>query len=177
MKLSDYPSLSDLFRNNVYKKYFDGGGDPNNGILLVDAFLDSWPYYPEALVFKARMLIVKGENEKASEFLKAARKIDEWRINYLFDEAEILYKTGKKPDAVRCLRIATESLLKEGQRGVKNFLLSLDNCGIRLRDIAERAIRKEMIRFLSDESDSVDLDEFLSVLESEYKDTDKNDTE
>ncbi len=174
MESSEYPYLSNLFKKNVYKKYFDCGGDPDKGILLADAFLDSWPYYPEALVFKARMLIVKGENEEASEFLKAARRIDEWRINYLFDEAEILYKAGRKSDASKCLRTAVESLLKEGLRGVKNFLLSVDHCETETRDTADRAIRKEMIRFLSDESESVDLDNFLSVLESGYRGTNKN---
>ena len=96
MQSISYPNLSEIFNNEVYKKYFDEGGNVQTALSLVNSFLNKYPYYPEAIIFKARMLIVAGELEHALEYLKIAKKIDKWRVVYSFDIAEILYKKGEK---------------------------------------------------------------------------------
>jgi hypothetical protein len=61
MKKKDSPDISEKFQK-VYQKFFEIGGEPKKAIKIIDKFLENEPYYPEALIFKARMLLALGKN-------------------------------------------------------------------------------------------------------------------
>jgi len=125
MKITEYPFLTRTFKK-VYKGYLeDSGGDPYVGLNLVDTFLKRYPYYTEALVFKARMLIAIGKHKEAFKFIKIAKRIDEWNKCYIFDEAELLYKNDGKI-AIDNLLKQIEDLVSQINNGIHNFLLSID---------------------------------------------------
>ncbi|GBC59972.1 hypothetical protein DENIS_0914 [Desulfonema ishimotonii] len=163
MQSISYPNLSEIFNNEVYKKYFDEGGNVQTALSLVNSFLNKYPYYPEAIIFKARMLIVAGELEHALEYLKIAKKIDKWRVVYSFDIAEILYKKGEKRKAIGYLKFAFESLFDEAIHGLENFLISIE-----LNEDKENEaisfVKKEMIKYVKNDSESISLDRMLSML-------------
>ncbi len=165
MELSEYPDLSGLFKREVHQKYIECGGDPDTALDLADSFLDRYPYYPEALIFKARMLMVKDNYPEALSYLEAAKKIDVWRVNYSFDEAEILCRFGRKRDAAQCIQSAVEFMLREMTEGVENFLTGIDFVSEEEEEAACNIVREQMIRFLSGNSASVDLERIFSILD------------
>jgi len=146
MKLLDYPNLSNKF-NKVYKKYLDHGADPQVGLNAVAIFLKKYPLYSEALIFKARMLIVLSKNKEAISYLKAAQKIDRWKVTSVFDEAEILYQWGKKEEAFQAVWRAVESIIGEATSGVENYLLST-NISTKDTEIAQKLFKDDMVRLI-----------------------------
>jgi len=96
MQLKDYADLSQIFNNEIYKKYFDAGGNVQTALSSVNSFLEEYPCYPEAIIFKARMLIVEDKIDDTLEYLKIAERIDKWRVAYSFDIAEIYIKKVKR---------------------------------------------------------------------------------
>lgn len=158
MKPHNFEDISEIFKDEVYKKYFKFNGDPNKGLELVDNFLEKYPIYPEALIFKIRMLISHGDYEQALQYIDAVKKIDRWRIDYLFEKAEIFYKIGKCDEAIECIIYALEHLLSEAINGVKNFLLSIDNLNSTQRDKLEKEIFFEMKKFISNDQHKIKID-------------------
>jgi tetratricopeptide (TPR) repeat protein len=162
VKLTDYPPLSHKFKQ-VYKKYFANNADPFEGLKFVDDFLTKYPYYPEALVFKARMLIALSKNKEALQCLKAAQKIDEWRVIYAFDQAEILMQRDRQDEAIDCVWSAITSLLKEAMRGTSDYLLSI-NCSSDDRKKAEELLKQDMIKLISGNRKTSNLREIKKIL-------------
>lgn len=161
----------------MYQKYVACECHPDVGLHFVNEFLGQYPYYSEALVFKARMLIALSRDEEALEVLHTVKRIDERRIDYAFDEAEILYRFGRKFEAIQIIRSASEFLLKEALEGVENFLICIDFIGEEREEVFTM-IHKEMIRFLSKDTNSLNLDESISLLQkhaiiAENTDTDE----
>jgi tetratricopeptide (TPR) repeat protein len=165
MKELNYPELSKIFDSDVHRKYFDSGADPEDGIILVDRFLAKYPYYPEALLFKSRMFIVKGYYEDALSYLDVVARIDKWRAVYLFDKAEVLYNIGQRQEAIVAIVHAIQSLLGETLDGIDNFLLSIQDCTTNTRIATKRYIINEMIGVLSSKSNSLVLDNILSLID------------
>ncbi len=162
--VTDYPAFSQLFEEHVRQQHIEQGFDPERGLTLVNEFLVHVPYYPEALLFKARMLIVLRRYAEALAMLTAAKNIDEWRVVYAFDEAEVLYKSDQKLQAIHTIQAATEYLLREALDGMKNFLVGIDVIGEERNDVL-RSIRQEMIRFLSEDASSLNFDAILPFLQ------------
>ncbi len=164
MELSAYPRLSQLFQQEVLQTYFADGAAPDVGLQVVNTFLKSYPYYCEALIFKARMLIALERETEALEVLTAAKTIDEWRVTYAFEEAEILYRFGQKTEAAQRIQFASESLLREAKDGIENFLTCIDMWNEEREDVLH-IIRQAMIGFLSGASSSLNLEAIIPILQ------------
>lgn len=116
-------SLSDKLKE-IYRQYLeDGGGDPTLGLKLVTNLLTEYPYYTEALLFKARMLMARGCYEKAEECIKDIKRIDHWDKSYIYDEAELLYRKDAKA-GINYIHEQLEELIKDIVNGIDNFLLA-----------------------------------------------------
>lgn len=160
----NYPPLSKIFQDTVYQVYSDSG-DSTIGLRAVNNFLDQYGPYAEALIFKARMLIAAGDDKQALGILHASKMIDEWKVEYAFDEAEILFRQGEKIEATHILATAIEFLLREALEGVENFLVCIDLIG-KTREHVFQLIQHEMMRFLSKESSSLQLENVLPILQA-----------
>lgn len=124
MKLRKYPRLSKKF-NHIYKFYFEKGANPLLALKKVNFFLKKYPLYPEALVFKARMLIALSKHKMAMRYLKIAQMIDEWNLVYAFDMAELLSLMKKNNHAIDIVLNTIKKLIQEALFGTENYLLSL----------------------------------------------------
>ena len=144
MELSKYPNQSAHFKKTVLNKYVEHDGDVEFALTLVDKFLSKYPYYTEALLFKARMLIARGKDKKALTILKAIKKIDEWKIEYTYDQAEVLFKLGQKKEAAKILKSTIELSLRNILEGTENFLRGVDFDSERMKPI-QNMIKKEII--------------------------------
>ena len=163
MKLSKYPNQSAYFKRTVLNKYAEHDGDVEFALILVDKFLSKYPYYSEALLFKARMLIALGKNKKALTILKANKKIDEWKIEYTYDQAEVLFKLGQKKEAARILKSTIELSLRNISEGTENFLRGVDFDSERMNPI-QSMIKKEIIINLSKDKYALDFEKIIKAL-------------
>jgi tetratricopeptide (TPR) repeat protein len=163
MKLSKYPNQSAYFRRTVLNKYIEHGGNVEFALALADKFLSKYPYYPEALLFKARMLIALGKNKKALTVLKAIKKIDEWKIEYTYDQAEVLFNLGQKKEAAKILKSTIELSLRNISEGTENFLRGIDFCSDEMKNI-QKMIMKEIIINLSKDKYELDFKKIIKAL-------------
>jgi len=160
MKISDVPNIS-AEMDQLYEKYFEYAANATAILSLVDDFLAKYPTYPEALVFKARMLMVIGRNGEALRCLKAAKKIDRWLLVGRFDEAEI-YLWKNKPEAALEIYInAIRAYACELSDGIDEFLLS---CNKESESIIRRKTKEALRKYLTGEQDSVVFDDLLKAL-------------
>jgi tetratricopeptide (TPR) repeat protein len=124
MKKKDSPDISEKFQK-VYQKFFEIGGEPKKAIKIIDKFLENEPYYPEALIFKARMLLALGKNNKAIETIELAEKYDKWRLLGKFDKAEAFLEKGETEQSITEFINAIQSYQNELQNGIEAYLSSL----------------------------------------------------
>jgi len=115
----------------VYDYYFENNGSPESAIERVNIFLEKYPYYPEAIIFKARMLIAAEKHEEALKFLETAESIDRWRLDGKFDKAEVLLELNKKEESLELAADTINSYLKELRNGIESYVLSMDSQDIR----------------------------------------------
>ncbi len=163
MKLSEYPNLSVYFKKEVLNKYIEHDGNVEFAVTLVDKFLSKYPYYSEALLFKARMLIALGKEKKALTLLNATKKIDEWKRDYTFDQAEILFKFGERVEAIEILKSSIELSLRDVLEGIENFLISIEFNSKTIKPI-QKMIKKEIIKSLSNKDYALDFEKLKQVL-------------
>jgi len=114
----------------VYDYYFENNGSPESAIERVNIFLKKYPYYSEAIIFKARMLIAIEKHKEALKLLKTAELIDRWRLDGKFDKAEVLLELNKKEESLELAADTINSYLKELQSGIESYVLSMDNQAI-----------------------------------------------
>ena len=120
-KLKDIPNISKEFKI-IYGKYFDLNADPEKTIPLVEAFLDKYPYYPEAYNFLAVLFIANGQLTKAMKCIKALEKIDPWWLHGIFDKAEILIGLDNYETGISAFIEGIKAYSAELTNGIDNFI-------------------------------------------------------
>jgi len=160
MKISEVPNIS-AEMDRLYDKYFEADANANAILPLIDDFLTKYPTYPEALVFKARMLMVIGRNSEAQRYLKAARKIDRWFLIGRFDEAEIHSIHNKSESALEIYINAIEAYMTQLSQGIDNFLSSCDRESTK---IIERKTKEALVKYLTEGQDSSVFEDLLKAL-------------
>jgi tetratricopeptide (TPR) repeat protein len=121
---SDKTNLSSKLKK-IYEKYFiDGGGDPAYGLALVDKLLEEYPYYTEALLYKARMLMANENYDEAEKCIQKLKSIDHWNKSYIYDEAELIYRNNNKA-GIDYIHDQIGEVIDNAVSGLSNFLLSI----------------------------------------------------
>ncbi len=145
-RITDVPNISKEMKA-IYGKFMDSGSFME-ALPHIDAFLEKYPNYTEALVFKARALMVLGRNNDALKCLKMAKRADKWRLIGRFDEAEIYLEKNKNEESIKLLVKAVEEYATELKDGIDGFLLC---CNPETRDrIAEQTYLALTEFFLND---------------------------
>ncbi|PIE55922.1 MAG: hypothetical protein CSA34_06430 [Desulfobulbus propionicus] len=126
MKTNSFPDASRKFQN-IYNKFFEINGDPKEAIKIIDKFLKEEPYYPEALIFKARMLLALGKNNEAIKIIELAEKQDKWRLIGKFDKAEAYLEKGETEHSISEFINAIKCYQYEVKNGIESYLLSIVN--------------------------------------------------
>jgi tetratricopeptide (TPR) repeat protein len=165
MKISDVPNIS-AEMDRLYEKYFEADANATAILPLIDDFLSKHPTYPEALVFKARMLMVIGRNGEALRCLKAAQKIDRWLLVGRFDQAEIYLKKNKPEVALEIYINAVKAYASELSDGLDEFLSSCNN---ESKSIIKRKTKEALTKYLTGEQDSAVFDDLLKTLKKRAK--------
>jgi len=163
MNLSNCPNLSAYFRKQVLNKYSEHNGDVKFAVTLVDTFLEKYPCYPEALLFKARMFISLGKDKEALRLLRTVEKLDEWKREYLFDQAEILFKIGKKSESIKTLESAVELSIRDVIEGIDNYLRGIDFVTEQMKPV-QKILKKEMIEYISQKNKRLDFVKIKDIL-------------
>lgn len=165
MELSEYVKISESFKEDVYLKYMNHYGDPEMALSFVDQFLKDYPFYPEALLFKARMLIALSREKEALAWLEACEKFERWGVVYKYDKAEVIYRLGQKSEAVSLIKLQVETSVRDILEGIENFLLGIDFDLDGMNHIRDM-MKREIILYLSKESDSLDFKNIIQILKN-----------
>ena len=121
-KISDIPNISKEMKA-IYGKLLEKKGSFEGVLPLLDAFLEKYPHYPEALVFKARALMGLGRDSEAMKYLKMAKKVDKWRLIGTFDQAEIHLQKRKNEESIKVYVEAVKAYATELKNGIDSYLL------------------------------------------------------
>jgi tetratricopeptide (TPR) repeat protein len=121
-RISDTPNISKEMKA-IYGKLLDKKGTFEAVLPLHDTFLEKYPYYTEALVFKARALMGLRRDSEAMKYLKMAKKIDKWRFIGRFDEAEIYLEKRKNEESIHAYVEAVRAYAVELKNGIDGYLL------------------------------------------------------
>ena len=149
-KLKDIPNIQKEFRK-IYEKYFDLNAEPEKTIPLVEAFLEKYPYYPEAYYFLTVLFIADSQLPKAMKCIKALEKIDPWRLSSVFDKAEILILREKNEDGLNALIDGIREYSFRLTSGIDDFITSSEPKNKeRFTDIIYKALSEY---FKNDEQD------------------------
>lgn len=124
-RITDIPNVTKDMQA-VYEKFMDSGGNFKDLLPHIDAFLEKYPYYVEALVLKARAFMALGRNADALKCLKMAKRADRWNLTGRFDEAEIFLGRNKKDESIAAYVAAVKAYATELKSGIESYLLSYD---------------------------------------------------
>jgi hypothetical protein len=130
---------------------------------FVNEFLDDYLFYPEALLFKARMLIALGRDKEALIWLETCEMFERWGITYSYDKAEVLFRIGKKIEATRLIRSEIEISLRNILEGIENFLLGAD-FDLEEMNVIRDKIKREIVLYLSNKKQSLDFKSIIQIL-------------
>lgn len=138
-RITDIPNISNEMKA-LYQKFWVTG-DFVEILPHIDAFLVKYPYYREALIFKARALMALSRNNEALRCIKMAKRVDKFGLIGRFDEAEIYLKKKKKEESIETYVDAVKSYATELQNGIDSYALSC-NSGSRerLKELTRQAL-------------------------------------
>lgn len=138
-RITDTPNISNEMKA-LYKKFWKTG-DFVEILPHIDAFIAKYPYYREALIFKARSLMAIGRNNEALRCIKAAKRIDQFGLIGRFDEAEIYLKKQKKDESIETYVNAVKAYATELQNGIDSYTLSCNpDSRERLKELTRQAL-------------------------------------
>lgn len=143
-RITDTPNVSKEMQT-IYKKLWDSNGNFKALLPDIDAFLDKYPIYTEALVFKARALMALGRNGDALRCIKIAKRIDKWRLIGRFDEAEIFLEKRKKELSVTMYVDTVKAYATELRDGIDGYLSC---CSTEVEDRIKKLTKESLIEFL-----------------------------
>lgn len=112
------PSLSEQLKGAIGHFYEDL--DPKFAVELVNSLLARYPYYSEALLFKARMLIADSRYDEAQACIETIKSIDHWNRIYIYDEAELLYRKDEEA-ATKYMEMQLKSVIEDIVSGISSF--------------------------------------------------------
>ncbi len=146
------PSLSEQLRDAV-DQYFEHP-NPKFAVELASNLVEKYPYYTEALLFKARMLMAAGRRDEAQTCIETIKSIDCWNLSYIYDEAELLYYKDRKA-GIQYLQKQLEAVIDVVANGISNF--SIGALGLS----AGEGLRRDLLDFC------------LKALTEKYKELDE----
>ncbi|WP_223922930.1 M48 family metallopeptidase [Geobacter sp. AOG2] len=139
-RITDVPNTSKEMQK-LYDKFWDESGDFRKLLPEIDAFLQKYPNYVEALVLKARSLMAIGRNNEALKCLKMAKRADRWRLIGRFDEAEIYLDKKKHEESVKVYVEAVKAYAVELKNGMDSYLLCCNSeSKEKLKELTQQAL-------------------------------------
>ncbi len=163
-RVTDVPNISKEMKA-IYGKFIESGNF-EEALPHIDAFLEKYPNYTEALVFKARALMALGRNNEALKCLKMAKRADKWRLIGRFDEAEIYLDKKKTEDSIKKYVEAIEAYATELKNGIDGYLLC---CNPEARERIEEHTRSVLTEFFLKDTENAPFERLLAEI-SKIKD-------
>lgn len=163
-RVTDVPNISKEMKA-IYGRFMDCGNF-EEVLPHIDAFLEKYPNYTEALVFKARALMALGRNNEALKCLKMAKRADKWRLIGRFDEAEIYLDKKKTEDSIKKYVEAVEAYATELKNGIDGYLLC---CNPETRERIEELTRSALTEFFLKDTKNTPFERLLAEI-SKLKD-------
>jgi len=163
-RVTDVPNISKEMKA-IYGKFMDSGNF-EEAMPHIDAFLEKYPNYTEALVFKARALMALGRNNEALKYLKMAKRADKWRLIGRFDEAEIYLEKKKTEESIKKFVEAVEAYATELKNGIDCYYLC---CNPEIRERIEELTRSALTEFFSKDTENTPFEKLLAEV-SKIKD-------
>ncbi len=120
-RITDFPNISKEMKA-LYRQFWRTGNFEDI-LPHIDKFLNKYPYYTEALIFKARALIALGRNNEALKYIKIASRVDKLHLIGRFDEAEIHLYKKKNKDSIKAYVEALKAYAVEMKDGMDGYLL------------------------------------------------------
>ncbi|MBK5275340.1 MAG: hypothetical protein JJE30_09855 [Desulfuromonadales bacterium] len=158
-RITDIPNISSEMKV-LYGKFIDSGSFVET-LPHIDAFLDKYPYYREALIFKARALMALGRNNDALRCIKMAKRIDKFGLIGRFDEAEIYLQKKKKEQSIETYVDAVKSYATELKNGIDSYTLS---CKSESRDRVKELTRQALTEFFLNDIENNPFEDLLTEL-------------
>lgn len=108
----------------------------------IDKFLDKYPYYTEALIFKARALMALNRNNEALKYIKIACRVDKLHLIGRFDEAEIYLEKKNNKESIEAYVEALKAYAVEMKDGMDGYLLCCNSDSKKkIRKLTQTALR------------------------------------
>lgn len=158
-RITDVPNISKEMKA-IYGKFMDSGSF-EEALPHIDTFLEKYPNYTEALVFKARALMALGRNSEALKCLKMAQRADKWRLIGRFDEAEIYLEKKKTEESIKKYVEAVEAYATELKNGIDGYLLC---CNPVTRERIEELTCSALTEFFSKDTESRPFERLLTKI-------------
>jgi len=156
-RITDLPNISKEMQA-IYGIFMDCGNF-EEVLPHVDAFLEKYPNYTEALVFKARALIAIGRNNDALRCLKMAKRVDKWRLIGRFDEAEIYLDKKKNEESIEKYVETVKAYATELKNGIDSYLLC---CNSESRDKIQELTRAALTEFFLNDTENNPYEKLLA---------------
>jgi tetratricopeptide (TPR) repeat protein len=163
-RVTDVPNISKEMKI-IYGKFMDSGSF-EDVLPHIDAFLEKYPNYTEALVFKARALMALGRNNEALKCLNMAKRADKWRLIGRFDEAEIYLEKKKTEHSIKKYVEAVEAYATELKNGIDGYFLC---CNPETRERFAELTRSALTEFFLRDTENTPFENLLAEV-SKIKD-------
>lgn len=158
-RITDIPNISNEMKA-LYEKFMDTGSFVEV-LPHIDEFLAKYPYYREALIFKARSLMAIGRNNEALRFIKMAKRIDKYGLLGRFDEAEIYLQKKRKEETIETYVDAVQSYATELKNGIDSYALS---CNSESRDRIKELTQQALAEFFLNDFENSPFKKLLSEM-------------
>ena len=142
-RITDIPNISKEMLE-LYAKIIGLYGNFKAALPLIDAFLEKYPNYHEALIVKAQALMAIGRNSDALRYIKMAKRVDKRRLIGCFDEAEIYLEKKKVGISVETYVNAVRAYAIELKDGIDSYLICCKSEG---RDKIKELTRQALTEF------------------------------
>ncbi len=138
-RITDFPNISKEMKA-LYRKFMRSGNFEEI-MPHIDKFLNKYPYYTEALIFKARALMALGRNNDALKCIKIAKRINKLQLIGRFDEAEIYLEKRKNADSIKAYVDAVKAYAIELKDGMDSYYLCCNSeSKKKIRSLTQKAL-------------------------------------
>jgi len=139
-RIADFPNISNEMKA-LYRRFWRSGSFEDI-LPHIDQFLNKYPYYTEALIFKARALMALGRNNDALRYIKIANRVDKLHLIGRFDEAEIYLEKRNNKESIKAYVEAVKAYAIELKDGMDSYLLCCNSeSKKKIRKLTQTALR------------------------------------
>jgi hypothetical protein len=162
-RITDTPNISKEMQA-IYRQLRDSNGNFEAILPLLDKFILKYPYYTEAIIFKARALMAVGRNAEAHKYIKMVTRIDKWRLNGRFDEAELLLEKKKKEVSLDIYVGAVKAYATELKEGIDSYLICCNHeSQDKIRELTQKALTEFFAQGTENDSFKKLLDDLIKI--------------